>query len=325
MIISLLMTTYNGEKYIEEQLESIRKQTRRPDKVLIIDDKSSDNTVSIIENYINHHQLGNWSIKVNKENKGWKKNFWDGLKNIGGDIIFLCDQDDIWDLEKIQIMTDVMNNNPKIKLLACGFEGLYETGNKQKISSTIEKSMGETGEVKRFQFNASFAYVLRPGCSYAIKPELWELANEFWHEIIPHDALLWRVAALLDSLYFLDSKLIRWRRFNTNSSNPYSLEEKYKNKNMMMYSNILENVIKSDVICFERLVDFAKVNSDILGKEKCQIVQRSYAYQKALEKSFTEKSIIQMISIWFSYGKYFYSGRTYIKYLLLIIGAKVLK
>lgn len=323
MIVSLLLTTYNGEKYIEEQLESIRKQTRQPDRVLILDDRSTDKTVDIVELFIDKYHLENWQIRVNEINKGWKKNFWDGLKDIDGDIVFLCDQDDIWDLKKIEIMVDTMIINPQIKLLACGFEGLYEDGNKQKISRTIEKTMRETGQLKKFRFDPSFTYVLRPGCTYAIKLDLWKIANEFWHEEVPHDAILWRLAALTDELYLLDSKLIQWRRFNTNSSNPYRLEGKYSNKYMMMYYNILENVIKSDVICFERLLRFAENNQNVFGKSRLEIIKKSYMYQKKLEKSFENKSILQMLYIGVAYNKYFYSIKTYIKYLLLVTSAKL--
>ena len=208
MIVSLLVATYNGEKYIKEQLESIRMQTRQPDRVLILDDMSSDKTVDIVKGFIEQYNLSNWNVQVNEINKGWKQNFWDGLKIIGGDIVFLCDQDDIWDLDKIKIMVDKMVCNSKIKLLVCGFESLYEEGNKQQVSNAIEKTMEESGEVIKFEFKPSFSYVLRPGCVYAVRPDLWEMADEFWCNAVPHDAILWRLAALIDGLYFLDLRLV---------------------------------------------------------------------------------------------------------------------
>ena len=69
MKISVAMATYNGEKYIERQLDSIRMQTREVDEVIICDDQSKDRTVEVIEKYIEQHQLQGWSISVNEENK----------------------------------------------------------------------------------------------------------------------------------------------------------------------------------------------------------------------------------------------------------------
>ena len=75
-MISLLMATFNGEKYIRQQLESILNQACALDEVVIIDDKSDDATVSIVRDFISTHGLNEkWHLYVNKQNCGWKKNF----------------------------------------------------------------------------------------------------------------------------------------------------------------------------------------------------------------------------------------------------------
>lgn len=86
---SVIMTTYNGEKYIFEQLESIRGQTLCVDEVLIFDDGSTDRTLQIIKNYIQSNSLNNWAVKVNDRNLGWKANFMLGSQNATGRYIFL--------------------------------------------------------------------------------------------------------------------------------------------------------------------------------------------------------------------------------------------
>jgi glycosyltransferase involved in cell wall biosynthesis len=107
MKISVIMSTYNGEKYIVEQLESILAQTFRPNEVLINDDRSTEGTVDIIENFIKSNHLENlWKISVNKESKGCARNFIEGAMCASGDIIFFSDQDDIWDKEKIELMME---------------------------------------------------------------------------------------------------------------------------------------------------------------------------------------------------------------------------
>ena len=79
METSILLTTFNGEKYILEQLESIKQQTLPADEVIIIDDASSDNTAEMIESYITKNNLSTWILIVNKKNIGWRKNFFEGF------------------------------------------------------------------------------------------------------------------------------------------------------------------------------------------------------------------------------------------------------
>lgn len=111
MKISLVMATYNGAKYLNEQLDSIKNQTLKLDEVIIVDDVSTDDTSYLVEKYISNHQL-NWMFIKNKENLGYKGNFKKGLEHASGDVIFLCDQDDIWHLDKVERMIEVLKHHP---------------------------------------------------------------------------------------------------------------------------------------------------------------------------------------------------------------------
>ena len=116
MKISLVMATYNGAKYLNEQLDSIKNQTLKLDEVIIVDDVSTDDTSYLVEKYISNHQL-NWIFIKNEKNLGYKGNFKKGLAHASGDVIFLCDQDDIWHLDKVERMVEALKNHPEIKAL----------------------------------------------------------------------------------------------------------------------------------------------------------------------------------------------------------------
>ena len=73
MKLSVIMSSYNGEKNIKKQLESIQAQERPADEVLIRDDGSTDNTVEIVRQFIRVHHLKNWRIEINQENLGWRR------------------------------------------------------------------------------------------------------------------------------------------------------------------------------------------------------------------------------------------------------------
>ena len=106
--VSVVMTTYNGEKYLCQMLDSLRMQERKIDELLFFDDKSTDGTVCLIEDYIKRYDIREWRVVVNKKNLGWEKNFTQGINAATGDIIFPCDQDDIWHLDKVKKMTQAL-------------------------------------------------------------------------------------------------------------------------------------------------------------------------------------------------------------------------
>ena len=108
---SVIMATYNGEKYITEQLDSIRNQTLPPDEVIICDDCSSDNTRTIINEYISKYKLTGWQLYSNEKNIGFFDNFFKALRLSTGDVIYLSDQDDVWDKYKLRTFTIQFEKN----------------------------------------------------------------------------------------------------------------------------------------------------------------------------------------------------------------------
>ena len=116
MKISIVMTVYNGEKYLNEQIDSFLNQTLLPDEIIIADDCSSDKTLEIIEKYKKNYPE---KIKIfkNKYNLGFTKNFEKAISKSSGDLIFLSDQDDVWYRNKIQTVVKKFNTNPNIDLI----------------------------------------------------------------------------------------------------------------------------------------------------------------------------------------------------------------
>lgn len=107
-MISVCMATYNGEKYIAEQLLSILKQLESSDEVIISDDGSKDNTLDVVKS-LNDSRI---KIFINKGNHGFTHNFENALNNANGEYIFLSDQDDIWVDDKVtKIMKQLETND----------------------------------------------------------------------------------------------------------------------------------------------------------------------------------------------------------------------
>jgi len=109
--ISVALCTYNGELFLKEQLESIFKQTRLPDEIIVCDDCSTDSTLEILSNFKKVSPVS-FKIYVNEKNLGVSKNFEKAISLCNGDIIFLSDQDDVWVSEKIEEIINIFNDNP---------------------------------------------------------------------------------------------------------------------------------------------------------------------------------------------------------------------
>ena len=217
MRISVVVTTYNGKGHLEKQLLSLLHQKRAPDEVLIFDDGSQDGTIEQVQSFIHKNNLTTWRLHVNAERKGWMKNFMEGLREASGDIMFPCDQDDIWYPEKLAEMEEVMEQWPEIKLLACDYHVVYEPGAlKAKI---YQKTLEETQDlVTKYGFTKHFFMNPFPGCTYAVRRDFFDAVNGLWFEDSPHDEFLWLMAAIQDGAWFYNKVLMDYVRYADNAS-----------------------------------------------------------------------------------------------------------
>jgi glycosyltransferase involved in cell wall biosynthesis len=113
MKVSVALPTYNGEEYLEEQLESILNQTKVPDEIVIRDDCSGDGTCSILREYEDKYPEI-IDFQRNKENLGVKDNFEKCISQCSGDLIAPSDQDDIWKEDKIQKLVRLFQDNREL-------------------------------------------------------------------------------------------------------------------------------------------------------------------------------------------------------------------
>ena len=110
--LSVALATYNGERYLGEQLESILRQTRLPDELVIFDDASTDSTPAIVQEFAKAAPFP-VRFQINAERLGSTRNFEAAIRACSGDIIFLCDQDDVWYPDKIARMEERFIKDPE--------------------------------------------------------------------------------------------------------------------------------------------------------------------------------------------------------------------
>jgi glycosyltransferase involved in cell wall biosynthesis len=203
-LVSVVLATYNGEMFLAEQLDSILNQTYQNVEIIAVDDCSTDNTVSILNEYSQRHR--NMKVFVNKTNIGYIKNFEKGCVLSQGDFISLCDQDDCWLPEKIEKLMDAISNYMMIYCdsFLCN-KDLQKTG----------KKISDVAVCKDFHTCLEQSIFCRIyGHTAIFRKELLNKALPFL-DVIPHDWWLSYVAAM-NGIKFFPEPLVLYRQHESN-------------------------------------------------------------------------------------------------------------
>lgn len=213
MKVSVVIATYNGEKYILKQLESLYMQKRKPDEVIICDDMSWDSTVEVINKYIARKHLEDcWHVYVNDKRLGYSDNFFNAVKKATGDYIFLCDQDDGWFENKIKEMTDIMDNNDDIGLLCSEYIPFARGSESQDISTHTTKLMRYNNVVEKLKLGKDTIAACRESCTMCFRKSFFDRVEQYRIPRILYNEFIWKLALAEDVCYVYHKALMK-RRF----------------------------------------------------------------------------------------------------------------
>ena len=137
MLISVALCTYNGARFISEQLQSIIDQDLRPDEIVICDDGSTDDTIAIIKKFQEQYSKL-IQLHINEQNLRTNKNFEKALTLCQGDFIFFSDQDDVWKKNKTQAILAEFEQNPVLEGVFSNADLITDTGEKTARGSLWE-------------------------------------------------------------------------------------------------------------------------------------------------------------------------------------------
>ncbi|MBQ7288596.1 MAG: glycosyltransferase [Clostridia bacterium] len=219
MTIGVAIALYNGAKFIKLQLDSIRLQSVAPDKVILCDDGSNDETIEIVKDYIKTFGLEDkWQLVINEQNLGYARNFYKAMHLCDTDLIFLCDQDDIWELDKIQKMAGVMKNRSDILVLASKFGMIDADGN--VMHGLLEKRARQTEEVRSITHIDLLRAFYWPGMIMAVRRDFFEGIYDLVKDhTVAHDRVLSHFAAEKAGFYEYDYIGAYHRRHGNNTAN----------------------------------------------------------------------------------------------------------
>lgn len=210
--VSIAMATYNGERFLRKQLDSLFSQTRRPDEVVVCDDNSSDGTIDILKEYNLKYGLRYY---VNSSSLGVNRNFFKAIELCTGDYIAICDQDDIWLPNKIEIslgkLREIENDEPALVSSQCNHidatdEIILELPTQKDSSSYAENLLGSVN--------------ISQGCSLMMNRSLRNAILSKKESCINangmYDSYIGLVATLIGKKYNIGMRLMLYRHHDKN-------------------------------------------------------------------------------------------------------------
>lgn len=228
--ISVALCTYNGERFIAQQIESILAQSMPVDEIVLGDDASSDNTVQIVEERVAGTNI---DLMVRRHNPGLgvRSNFADAISATTGDVIILCDQDDVWHQDKVEKLVEALDD----KELVHSDARLVDAEGNPKGSALLEELNVSAWEKRNLVDGDALAVLLKrnlvTGATAAVK-------GEFARSIMPvpdgwiHDEWLAFIAAFDRQLVLLPEALTDYRQHENNQigvkKEPLSVQIKRK-------------------------------------------------------------------------------------------------
>jgi hypothetical protein len=205
--VSVALATYNGEQYLAEQLYSIANQTRLPDELVISDDGSTDGTLAICRSFAERVPFKVHIFEAD-ERLGFTQNFARALAQCSGDVIFLCDQDDVWYQNKVERMLRAFRENPHALL------AIHDLA----YCDVDLRRMGQT-KLQRFRVLGNPIKHYMTGMASAVRRPLLDLCLPVpEHPGVTHDTWIHLLARLLGVKVVVREVLADYRRHGSSAT-----------------------------------------------------------------------------------------------------------
>lgn len=218
---SIAVCTYNGERFLQEQLDSLLWQTQRPDQIVIRDDVSSDGTLDILRAFVPVAEAMGIMVdlQVNPENVGYRLNFDGALRACTGEVIFLCDQDDVWHADKLERFCAAFEARPE--LLALHSDARLIDGEGNVLPQRLFRSLGVGArQMRRMHRGAGLDLLLQrdlvTGATLALRNSILRDALPLPRSGWVHDAWLATLAAIIGTIDSVERPLIDYRLHDGN-------------------------------------------------------------------------------------------------------------
>lgn len=215
MKISVVMATYNGEKYLEQQIRSILDQTLKPDELIVCDDNSTDGTINILEKY---RQLSQLSYVVNTSRLGVINNFVKAVSlAVPGNYISLADQDDEWMLDKLEKSAQLLEKIDDESIPCMVYSDLMLVDRDEKLLNI--SFWNEVGKQEKYQHNLQtllFSQFVN-GCTTILNPALRQMFKNIPDKVhFHHDDWIAVAVFAFGKVASIKEPLVKYRKHGNN-------------------------------------------------------------------------------------------------------------
>jgi len=242
MSISVCMATYNGEKYIHDQITSILAQLKYDDEVIVVDDCSNDKTVEMLRNMKDNRI----NIYFNDRNMGHVYSFGHAISKANNETVFMADQDDVWNDGRVAIMMKILIETESL-LVSTNTEFMDMTGTKMNFPVEELKAGDSCRHLKNILsiFTGKTGYY---GCAMAFRKRMTHLILPIPNFVESHDLWIALASNLFGSNAHLEEKTLKRRVHEKNAS---IVKRSYYKK---IYSRWI--FILSGIVLIKRIIQF---------------------------------------------------------------------
>ena len=213
LTLSIALCTYNGERYLPEQLDSFLRQTRLPDELVVCDDGSQDGTVSLMEAFASRAPFP-VRLFLNPKNLGHNKNFEQAISLCRGDIIAISDQDDLWLPGKLANLERMFIKRPQLGYVI--HDAAVVDDKLQPLGYTLWEAIGFKPRLQKIFANGGATEILFKsqyvwGCTLTLRgdlrPQIFPIPP-YWD----HDRWIGLIVSFLARVTLIPQPLIRYRQ-----------------------------------------------------------------------------------------------------------------
>lgn len=310
--VNILLSTYNGEKYVEELLDSLIQQDYPYIKILIRDDGSTDDTKKIIERYALRYKEKIRLLCDDKGNLGVTGSMFELLKESNAPYMIFCDQDDVWFKNKIRILVKAIKSKERLYkeiplIIHCE---AYTTDEHLKLVDNNPAHALQGYQIGRDKKQTSFANLLLcnavQGASMlfnkSLKKELEIILDQKIRRHLIYDSIIASVCSIRGKIFFLNKPLMYYRQ---HSKNVVGARKTYLLK-MNKYGKKDQDAVKS-------------ANFLVVNRAKCELIKRYYFKQLDQRKKMVLEHYMNTPNNWMEFIKLKLYKEFYLKQILIMM------
>ena len=227
-LVHIVMATYNGAKFLSEQMDSLLQQTYQNITIEVCDDGSTDETCEIVERY--RQQDARIILHKNEKNLGYVLNFMEGIRRSDADYIMLCDQDDMWNRDKVEKTLQHMKQEETLTegpVLVFADAMNYNSDTGEKMGRFHENSHLD---VKKVDTAHLFMENKCIGCTIMLNRKIQSYLTELPSEIRVHDWWLALICSHFGRISYVDEPMLLYRQHGGNMIGGSSFGDYFKSR-----------------------------------------------------------------------------------------------